>query len=200
MRKLLGGTFVVVLTIALGLLLPSSPSSSVESIFASVPELRTSRTEADALPPGVASRMGDSAQRVDAESSRLLGVDNGVGYWLAVEPFQNSICLIADFSDVPGTEFEDGQPSGLVVWSCAEHPDFVKRGVPLAVELKEKSYQATLVPASVTSDLVRQVGGLSTMGPSVVVFDSGVAPSSSAELQVLSRQDDSFQRVVLSDG
>lgn len=130
--------------------------------------LGDSQTHADRLPSGFpAEQHGDGG--IVAASSRLIGLQNGTRYWIALDRRSN-VCVLA----------QSVSRADLTAASCSTAGDLEARGASLRVDAGTWKLEAFLVPDSV--DASSLTGGWTAVADNLVTY-TGSGSAGSIELE-----------------
>jgi hypothetical protein len=167
---IVGAALLVVLAICAGSLLWGAAGAAFgrDAAISTAQVLGGGQARADRLPPGFpADQHGDGG--IDAGSSRLLGVQNGTSYWIALDARSN-VCVLA-------------QPTGrsdVIAAACSDAGELETSGTSLRVDAGTWRLEAFLVPDSI--DATSLSGGWTAVADNLVTY-SGPGSSGSVQLE-----------------
>jgi hypothetical protein len=140
-----GGVLAVVVAITGGSMLWGAAGAAFgrEAAISAASVLGGNQARADRLPPSFPADLHGTGG-IDPSSTRLLGVQAGTRYWIALDRSSN-VCIVA----------QSVSSADLTAASCSAAGDLEARGASLRVDAGEWRLEAFLVPDSVDASSVR---------------------------------------------
>jgi hypothetical protein len=134
-----GGALAVVVAILGGSLIWGAAGAAFgrDAAISTAQVLGGSQARADRLPPGFPAELHGTGG-IDPSTTRLLGVQAGTRYWIALDRSSN-VCVVA----------QSLSSAELTAASCSSAGDLEARGASLRVEAGTWRLEAFLVPDSV---------------------------------------------------
>ncbi len=165
-----GGALAVVVAITGGSVLWGGASAAFgrDAAISTAGVLGARQARADRLPPGFPADLHGTGG-IDPASTRLLGVQSGTRYWIALDRSSN-VCVLA----------QSVRSADLTAASCSTAGDLETRGASLRVDAGAWRLEAFLVPDSV--DAASVSAPWSRVADNLVTY-SGTGSATSIQLK-----------------